>query len=61
MTYATSDDVVKTEFVCSHCGENCNYGNKFCKECLRATTRHEMCAENKKLMPDWKCKMCGVE
>jgi len=45
---------------CSHCGEETGKGNKFCKNCTLVANRREMCEENKKIMPNYQCKMCGI-
>jgi len=60
MTQKVADDYVKTIHVCTHCGDVCNFGNKFCKNCTYAAGRREMCEFNKKLIPNWKCKLCGI-
>lgn len=51
---------LKTLQKCSHCGEDTKVGNKFCNDCTYAKGRQEMCAENKKILPNYKCKMCNV-
>lgn len=45
---------------CTHCGEGCNKGNKYCNECTYIAKRREMCAFNKTLMPNYICTSCQV-
>lgn len=55
---ADSAAMLRIIFKCTHCGEDTNKGNKFCNHCTYAKGRKEMCEENKKIMPNWKCKLC---
>ena len=45
---------------CSHCEEEVNKGNKYCKDCTLVANRNAMCAANKELIPNWKCQTCGI-
>ncbi len=45
---------------CTHCGGDTTKGALYCPDCRTVGERKEMCAENKKLMPNYKCKMCQI-
>mgnify|MGYP003146963047 CR=1 FL=1 len=49
---------------CTHCGEQCNIGAKFCKNCTRADDRRTLCTYNKELFTEkgitYHCKMCKI-
>jgi len=58
----SADDSAMQKIIqkCTHCGDDTNKGNKFCKNCTRAEERRDMCRENKEINSEWKCKTCKV-
>lgn len=52
---ADSAAMLKVIQHCTHCGEETNKGNKFCKNCTTAAARKEMCDENKIIVPSYFC------
>ena len=51
---------LKTLQKCLHCGEETKVGNKFCNFCTYSKGRKEMCEENKRIMPNYQCKICEI-
>jgi len=41
---------MKKIVVCLHCGEPASNKNKYCKDCGKAAYRHEIDAENEKIL-----------
>lgn len=58
----SADDTAMMKIIqrCTHCGEETGRGNKFCKNCGLKSARVEMCTENKKVNPNYKCASCGI-
>lgn len=59
---ASADNAAKLKTLqkCTHCGESTNTGNKYCLDCTIASKRREMCEENKKIVPNYKCRICQI-
>lgn len=52
--------MLKTIQICTHCGEETTKGSLFCPNCRTDKQRQEMCAENKGINPNYKCRKCGI-
>jgi len=57
---ADSAAMLKTIQKCSHCGDETNKGNKYCRNCIASSSRREMCEENKALIKSYVCTDCGI-
>lgn len=47
-----ADDTASLKILqkCTHCGEETTKGSKYCKLCIKAAHRHELDAENEKIL-----------
>ncbi len=48
----------KSIHLCRHCSKECT--GHWCKDCTKADDRREMDKENRKLDPNFVCKVCDL-